>query len=155
MVIYFIIAVLIVVFDQISKILIEHSFELGQQKILINKILSFIYVRNEGAAFGIFQGARVFFIILTIVIFVGGYFYLRKNPLSSPFEKCGVSFIAGGAVGNFIDRVFLGYVRDFISADFIDFPVFNVADCFVCVGAFLFVLTVLITEKSKEKFCDG
>ena len=153
--IYFIFFALIVIFDQISKIFIEQSFSLGQQKILINKVLSFVYVRNEGAAFGIFQGARVFFIILTILIFIGGYFYLKKNPLSSPFEKCAVSFIAGGAVGNFIDRVFLGYVRDFISADFIDFPVFNVADCFVCVGAFLFVLAVLITEKSKEKVCDG
>lgn len=148
--IYFILAVLIVVFDQISKILITKSFEVGEQKVLFEGLLSFIYVKNEGAAFGILSGARVFFIILTVIIFIGGYFYFRKNPLETILEKCAVAFIAGGAIGNFIDRAFLGFVRDFISADFIDFPVFNVADCFVCIGAGLFVLAVVIGEKVRE-----
>lgn len=150
MVIYFIIAALIVLGDQISKILIAKSFEVGTQKVLIEGILSFIYVKNEGAAFGIFQGARVFFIIITVLVFVLGYFYIKRNPLTNILEKCAVAFIAGGAVGNFIDRVYFGFVRDFISADFIDFPVFNVADCFVTVGACLLVLAVMLGEKNKE-----
>ena len=107
-------------------------------------------MKNEGAAFGIFQGARVFFIIVTVLVFVLGYFYIKKNPLTNILEKCAVTFIAGGAVGNFIDRIYFGFVRDFISADFIDFPVFNVADCFVTVGACLLIIAVLLGEKNKE-----
>jgi len=150
MLIYFILTLLIVISDQVSKVLIEKNFSLGQQKVLIDGILSFVYVKNEGAAFGILSGARIFFIIITVIVFVGGYFYIRKNPLENFLQKCSVAFIAGGALGNFIDRLFLGFVRDFISADFIDFPVFNVADCFVTVGACLLVLGVLIGEKSRE-----
>ena len=143
-------AAFIVAADQITKIIIAENFSLGQQKVLIKEILSFVYVRNEGAAFGILSGARVFFIILTAVFFIGGWIYFRKNPMSSVIEKMAVSFIAGGAVGNFIDRCAFGYVRDFISADFIDFPVFNVADCFVCIGAALFVLSVFIDAGQKN-----
>lgn len=154
MVIYILIALFIIAFDQISKVLITSYFSLGQTKSIINGILSFTYVRNEGAAFGILQGARIFFIILTVIIFIGAIYYIVKMRPQSPIEKTALSFIAGGALGNFIDRALFGYVRDFIMTDFMDFPVFNIADCFVCIGAGLYILYVLLDfshNRNEEK----
>ena len=151
MAIYIIIALFIIALDQFSKILITSSFALGQEKSVIKGVLSFTYVRNEGAAFGILQGARVFFIILTVVILIGAIYYIVKMRPSSRLEKTALSFIAGGAIGNFIDRALFGYVRDFIMTDFIDFPVFNIADCFVCIGAGLYILYALLDFSHSEE----
>ena len=151
MAIYIIIALFIIALDQFSKVLITSSFALGQEKSVIKGILSFTYVRNEGAAFGILQGARVFFIILTVVILIGAIYYVVKMRPTSRLEKTALSFIAGGAIGNFIDRALFGYVRDFIMTDFIDFPVFNIADCFVCIGAGLYILYALRDFSHSEE----
>ncbi len=148
--IYILISILIIAFDQITKILTVNNFRLGQVKEIIPHILSFTYVKNEGAAFGILQGARVFFIILTIVILLLAIFYVIKMRPQSRLEKLSLSFIAGGAVGNFIDRAIFGFVRDFILLEFIDFPVFNIADCFVCIGAGLYILYAFLDMKPKE-----
>ena len=142
--VYILISILIIAFDQITKILTAENFSLGQVKEIIPHVLSFTYVKNEGAAFGILQGARVFFIILTIVILLLAIFYVIKMRPRSRLEKLSLSFIAGGAVGNFIDRAIFGFVRDFIMVEFIDFPVFNIADCFVCIGAGLYILYALL-----------
>lgn len=152
MVIYIIFTLLIIALDQITKILITSSFSLGQEKSIIKGILSFTYVKNEGAAFGMLQGARVFFIIITIIVIIAAIWYILKMHPHSKLEKTALAFIGGGAIGNFIDRAALGYVRDFIMTDFINFPVFNIADCFVCIGAGLYILYVLLDfSKAKEK----
>ena len=119
---------------------------------MIKGFFSLTYTQNRGAAFGMLQGARVFFIILTVAIFVLAYFYFRKNKPSGVLEKLAISFIAGGALGNFIDRAFLSYVRDFLSADFIDFPIFNIADCFICIGAALYILSVFLYDKKRADY---
>ncbi len=151
MALYIAIFLLIIALDQISKSLITSHFSLGEGTTIIKGIFDFTYVRNEGAAFGILQGARVFFIILTVVICVALIVYLIKAKPTSLLEKTALAFIAGGAIGNFIDRVWLGYVRDFINLTFIDFPVFNVADCFVCIGAGLYILYTFLDLKKKNK----
>ncbi len=143
MLIYLAIFLFIVFFDQITKILITSNIALGENVPILKGILSFTYVKNEGAAFGMLQGARVFFIILTLIVLAAIAIYMVKGRPSSQLEKTALLFLVGGAVGNFIDRAFLGYVRDFINADFIDFPVFNIADCFVCIGAALYILYTL------------
>ena len=148
--IYILISILIIAFDQITKILTVKNFHIGQVKEIIPRVLSFTYVRNEGAAFGILQGARVFFIILTVIVLLGAIYYVIKMRPTSRLEKWALCFIAGGAVGNFIDRALFGFVRDFILLEFIDFPVFNIADCFVCIGAGLYILYAFLDMKSKE-----
>ena len=150
MLLYVFISIAVILLDQLSKILITSHFSLYEQKTLIEGVLSFTYIQNRGAAFGIFSGARVFFIVITVLAFVLGYVYFKKHPMKNIFEKLAISFIAGGAVGNLIDRAFLGYVRDFISADFIDFPIFNVADCFVCIGAAIYILCILLENEGKS-----
>lgn len=154
--IYIIAAILIVALDQITKILCSASFELEETKTVISGILSFTYVRNEGAAFGILEGARVFFIILTISVLLGLIYYLFKSRPQSRLERWALATMAGGAVGNFIDRLYFGYVRDFIKVEFIEFPVFNIADCFVCIGAGLYILYAFsdIFKKKEEKESD-
>ena len=152
MVLYIAVFLLIIALDQVSKYLITSNFDLYDSVTVIKGILNFTYVRNKGAAFGMLQGARVFFIILTVVIFTALIIYLIKARPKSTLEKIALSFIAGGAIGNFIDRVYLSYVRDFIEVTFIDFPVFNVADCFVCIGAGLYILyTIMDMIKAKNK----
>ncbi len=142
--IYILSAILIIALDQITKILAVKNLRFGQVKEIIPNILSFTYVKNEGAAFGILQGARIFFIVLTIIVLIGAIYYIVKMRPTSRLEKWALALIAGGAVGNFIDRAYFGFVRDFIMVEFIDFPVFNIADCFVCIGAGLYILYALL-----------
>ena len=153
MILYIVAALLIVAFDQFTKILTSSEFLAGEVKTVIPKVLSFTNVHNKGAAFGILQGARVFFIIMTLVIIAVVIFYIIKAKPQSPLEKWALCCMAGGAVGNFIDRAVFGYVRDFIMVEFIDFPVFNIADCFVCIGAGLYILYTFsdIFKKKEEK----
>lgn len=149
MLFFLIIALLIIAFDQITKILVTGALSLGESKVVIPKLFNFTYVENRGAAFGIFQGARVFFIVITLILlFLVIYYFIKKKP-QSILEKTALAFITGGALGNFIDRAFLGYVRDFIETAFMNFPVFNVADCFVCIGAGLYIIFILCEEKKN------
>ena len=148
--IYILSAILIIALDQITKILTVKNLRLGEVKEIIPKILSFTFVKNEGAAFGILQGARIFFIVLTIIVLIGAIYYIVKMRPTSRLEKWALALIAGGAVGNFIDRAYFGFVRDFIMVEFIDFPVFNIADCFVCIGAGLYILYALL-DMAKGK----
>ena len=152
MVLYLAIFIFIIALDQISKIIITSAFSEGQGVNVIKGVLDFTFVKNEGAAFGMLQGARVFFIIITVFAVGAAIIYLVKVRPSSRLERTAICFLAGGAIGNFIDRLVLGYVRDFISVEFIDFPVFNIADCFVCIGAGLYVLyTLLDFSRNKNK----
>lgn len=155
MYIYVILTLLAIALDQISKILITSNLELYRIKEFIPGFLSLTYIRNEGAAFGMLKGARVFFIILTVVVIVALIVYVKKTRPASKLEKLALSFISGGAIGNFIDRVLFGYVRDFIMTDFMDFPVFNIADCFVCIGASLYMLYALSDFFPKKKKEEG
>ena len=151
MILYVLAAIFIVAFDQITKILTSSLFELGEIKNIIPQVLSFTYIRNEGAAFGILQGARVFFIIVTLAVILGALVYVIKTKPKSLLEKWALCLMAGGAVGNLIDRAIFGYVRDFILVEFIDFPVFNIADCFVCIGAGLYILYAFSDILRKEE----
>ncbi len=152
MMLYILAAIFIVAFDQITKILTSRIFLLGESEVIIPNILSFANVHNEGAAFGILQGARVFFIIMTLAVILLVTIYIVRTKPQSKLERWALCFMAGGAVGNFIDRAAFGYVRDFIMVEFIDFPVFNIADCFVCIGAGLYILYAFsdIFKKKEE-----
>ncbi len=154
MLIYILAAIFIVAFDQITKILTSRIFSLGESKVIIPNILSFANVHNEGAAFGILQGARVFFIIMTLAVILLVTIYIVRTKPQSKLERWALCFMAGGAVGNFIDRAAFGYVRDFIQVEFIDFPVFNIADCFVCIGAGLYILYAFSDMFKKKEETD-
>ncbi len=147
----------IIVLDQISKILVC-AYLYGQQVAIIPGILRFSYVENTGMAFGMLSDHRWIFMVLSVIgisaVAVYLYFY-QKTTLG----RIALSLIIGGGIGNMIDRIFRGFVVDFI--DFCAFPslwvwVFNIADAAVCVGAALFIFDLardLVKEirAAKEK----
>lgn len=137
--------------DQITKIMAVNKLSDGPF-VLIEGVFEFRYINNYGAAWGILTGQRAFFVIMTIVVmllisFV--YYRTPKNKKYSGIIICEILLFAG-ALGNFIDRVMLGYVRDFLYFSLIDFPIFNIADCYVVVSAILLCILVLFVYKDED-----
>ena len=137
---WMIISFLIIILDQISKILVDKLIPLNSSISVIKNFFSICYVQNKGAAFSILQNARWVFIIFTIIIVAAAIFVLIKGYFKSNFATLSIAFVIGGGIGNLIDRIFLGYVIDFISLKFwsYNFAIFNIADSFVCIGTIMF-----------------
>ena len=145
---------LIVAADQVVKALTVANISLAQDVPGLNGVFHFTYVRNTGAAFSSFEGAQwlfaLIFLAFTALIV---YDMVKKTMPFTTFERWCIAAIYGGGLGNMIDRVRLGYVVDMIEVDFIRFPVFNVADCFITVGCIL--LFVHLAFFNKEFWKDG
>ncbi len=144
--------ILLVVLDQASKIyltLVNKTSPIDLE--VIRGFFRITYTCNDGAAFSILKGKRVFFIIMTIIVVCFIVYYLLKNKVYW-VEKYSLLLIISGAVGNLIDRIMYGYVIDFL--DFIifgyDFPVFNIADSFITIGAIGLIISILFLNKEGE-----
>lgn len=147
---FWIIVVVAVVLDFVSKQAVIGGMELGQCITVIPHVLDLNYIQNHGAAFSILQGKTVFLIVATVIMMGALCVYAIKMKDRIPkMELISLAMIVGGGIGNLIDRIALGYVTDFLDIHII--PIFNVADCFVTVGCFLLVFSVLILEPKKEK----
>lgn len=148
----FVIAFLVAI-DQLSKAAAAYHLQPISNVTVLAGFLDFTFVRNKGAAFGILQGARWFFVALTIVILCFGCYYYIKLPRAKPygFVRLSLMLIGAGAIGNFIDRLFRGYVIDFFHVRFIEFPVFNFADIYIVIGTFLLAFLILFCIKDDEK----
>ena len=139
-------AVIIVVADQITKYLVVTNMALGQQLPLIPGIIGLNRIEpNSGAAFGMFAGQTWFLIAVTGIIMIICVCMLIKKVFDSNLMFWALCLVLSGGVGNMIDRIFRGgNVVDFLEFRFFDFPVFNVADCAVCIGAGLIVIYFFI-----------
>ncbi len=156
MLIWFFVIVGAIFLDQLSKWLVV-TYLPAEGFELIPGVLRFTYVENRGAAFGMLADHRWVFIIVSTLALAAIAFYLFKFKPQGWLVRCSLAFIIGGGIGNMIDRTLLGYVIDFI--DFCAFPklwmwVFNIADSFVCVGAGMLILylildTVKVTREEK------
>jgi len=137
-----------VILDQLTKWIVVNSMELYESIVLIEKIFSFTYIPNYGAAWGMFSNHRWVFMVITsaalIIMPIILYRYRKTHVLFS----LSLSLFIGGAIGNMIDRVFVGYVVDFLEFTFIDFPVFNVADICVVFGAILMIVYAAFFDKT-------
>ena len=134
------IVVAIVILDRVTKYYaITYLKDIGSIEI-VKGIFSLTYVENRGAAFGILQNQRWFFIILTIIISIGIVYYIFTQSNVDSLLRISLSMILGGAIGNLIDRIKFGYVVDMLHFTLIDFPVFNIADCFVVTGTLLLAI---------------
>lgn len=137
-------AILLIVLDQLTKIWFTELYQNNGNTIFIEGVLSFTYVENTGSAFGWLSNkdwAQVFFKIITVVslfVFVALYLY----AIMKRFKTLAVSIllIFSGTIGNFIDRLFLSYVRDFIKFDFVNFAIFNFADMLLTFGVIIFIV---------------
>ncbi len=148
MLLWIIIIAASVILDQVTKMIVVNSMELYQSIPVIENVFSFTYIHNYGAAWGMFSDHRWVFIVATaIAIIIMPIFLYKYRNLHFMFGFS-LSLIIGGAIGNMIDRVFLGYVVDFLEATFIDFPVFNVADICVVCGAILMFIYIAFIDKT-------
>ena len=141
-----------VVLDQWTKALTVANIPLYAEIPFLDGLFHFTYIQNTGAAFSSFRGQQWLFALI-FVVFTGFLIWeMRKNTMGfKPFERWCIAAIWAGGLGNMIDRVRLGYVVDMIEVEFITFPVFNVADCFITCGCVLLVLHLLLFNKEFFK----
>ena len=149
---YILLIAFIVVADQVTKYLTVANIALGEAVPFLPKLLQFTYVQNTGAAFSSFEGQQWLFALIFLV-FTGLIIWeYRKNAMGfKTFERWCIAAIYGGGLGNMIDRVRLGYVVDMIETTFMEFPVFNVADCFITCGCILMMVHLALFNKEFWK----
>ncbi len=167
---YYLLALLIIAVDQLSKWLIVTNLQLNEKVSVIGDFFQITSHRNTGAAFGILSGQRWFFVVITVVVVAGLIWYIRRTvQRGQRLAPLAYSFVLGGAIGNFIDRLLTGEVVDFFKFRFqfdwfgssVDYtyPIFNVADMMIVSGVVLALIQVWrerdydrdIEEESKEK----
>ena len=152
---------LVLLADLLTKGLIIPNLipNVGDRVGIIPKLISFIYVKNYGAAWGILGGRNIFLIVMSIVIlalFITFYVLRVKKVRNNSSCLLGISvgLIAGGCIGNLFDRLVFGYVRDFINFDFMNFPVFNFADIALTFGVIIMVIYFLFFFAKEDKNAD-
>lgn len=145
---------LLVILDQATKLAAVSALKDGGPYVLIPGVFQLQYLENRGAAFGLLQNARIFFLAVTLIALAAVIYVLVRLPLKRKYIvlRFLMVLIAAGAVGNMIDRVFLGYVRDFLYFSLIDFPIFNVADIYVTCATILLILLLLFYYKEEDDF---
>lgn len=146
-------AALLIFLDQLSKYAAVRYLQGQDALVLIDGVFELRYLENRGAAFGILQNQQIFFILSTsVVLILIAYIYLRKIPNERRFLWLNIMTILffAGAVGNFIDRVVQNYVVDFFYFCLINFPIFNVADIYVTVAAFLLIILGIFYYKEED-----
>jgi len=151
---YYLIAIFVILLDQITKWLIVNNMYLGESITIIDKVLYITSHRNRGAAWGILQGRMWFFYVITIAVIIAIMYYLHKEAKGKWLLGVSLAFMLGGAVGNFIDRVLRKEVVDFIHTYIFsyNFPVFNIADSALVIGVILLMIQMLRDEReTKEK----
>ena len=156
MLIWFAVIIVTVFLDQLTKYLTVLHLKPIDTYPIIEDVFHFTYVENTGAAFGMMKDARWIFMITSTVAIIGILAYMIHRAyvkkVKMPWmEALSLSLIVGGGIGNMLDRTVLGYVVDMIDCRFIDFAVFNVADSFVCIGAGLMILYLLIEMRKELK----
>ncbi|WP_372630777.1 signal peptidase II [Cohnella sp.] len=153
--VYYGIAVIAFLIDYASKKIISRTVELDTERIpVIGDFFMITHIRNRGAAFGMLQEQRLFFIVITTIVVIGILWYLHRSyRTGTVLLLSALATILGGAVGNFLDRALYGEVVDFLQFNFgsYTFPIFNFADTAICVGVGMVILDALLTMKQENK----
>lgn len=145
--IYILIIIVGLVLDRVTKIYATNNFI---ENPVQGPIINLTYLENRGAAFGILQDRRIFFILITVAIVLYLLYYFYKSYKTNPnILNIALSMIISGALGNFYDRLINGYVVDFVEFSFVNFPVFNIADIFVTLGCALMIIYIIFVHEDK------
>ncbi len=142
-------AIVVLLLDQLSKYIVIQRIPLHDSIVIIPNFFYFTHIKNTGAAFGIFQGMINTFIVISIAAIILIVILRSLLEIESYFYHVSLGFILGGAIGNLIDRLFMGEVTDFLH--FFFWPVFNFADSFIVIGFIILVLILLKNFSTKEK----
>ena len=147
-------SVLFLLADRFTKYIVDTNMELGESIPFIPEFMDFTYIHNTGGAWGILSGKTWLLVVLTAAVMVFCVVFLIRNGRRNPLLFWSICLIVSGGVGNMIDRIFNeGRVIDFLRTLFIEFPIFNIADCAVVIGAGLLILYFVldIIKEGKEK----
>lgn len=152
--IYAIVTILLVVADQLTKYLTRTGIPLGGSVPFLPGFLDFTYVKNTGAAFSILQEHTWILTLVSVILVVVIILFMVKGFVKGKLGMAAATLVLAGGIGNLIDRLLLGYVTDMIRTLFMEFPVFNFADCCITVGVVLLVIYVLFFYKEEPKEGD-
>ena len=143
-----VIALVGIIVDRISKILVSSS----NGYVVIKNFFNITYAKNFGAAWSMFSGNRLFLIIITVFALLFILFYIYKAKNINKIETLSYGFILGGIIGNFIDRLFFGYVIDFLDFNLFgyNFPIFNIADSLIVIGAIIMIIASFVRGDRNE-----
>ncbi|MBA2878768.1 signal peptidase II [Anoxybacillus ayderensis] len=157
MMLYYLLAFVVIVIDQWTKWLVVRYMELGESIPIIENVLYMTSHRNRGAAWGMLQGQFWLFYLITIVVVIGIIVYIQRLQPTERLFGVALGLMLGGAIGNFIDRVFRKEVVDFVHTYIFDysFPIFNVADAALTVGVALLFIQTWMEEKKRKGMSDG
>ena len=138
-ILFLLISFLLIIPDYVTKQLAVQHLSDGTKIVVLKQVLYLLYIENRGAAFGVFQGAQYMFYLITVVVMGGILYIVNRIPEDKKYRPLYLVsvLIFAGAIGNFIDRLKQQYVVDFIYFSPIDFPVFNVADIYITIGAIM------------------
>ncbi|MCI2900971.1 signal peptidase II [Staphylococcus hominis] len=147
-----IVAIVILMIDQLTKKIITATMNIGDSYEVIPHFLNITSHRNNGAAWGILSGKMGFFYIITLIILAVLIIFYIKETKYNAFMQVAISLLFAGALGNFIDRLFNGEVVDFIDTNIFgyDFPIFNIADSSLTIGV-IFVIIALVKDATKKE----
>lgn len=150
---YYLIALAVILIDQVTKWMIVKEMYYGQSITVIENFLYITSHRNRGSAWGILQGQMWFFYLITVVVVVGLIIYIQKLKKQDKWFGIALALMLGGAIGNFIDRVVRKEVVDFVNTYIFtyDFPIFNVADSALVVGVIIMFIMTLFEGKMKKE----
>ena len=143
------IAAFVVAVDQFTKYLVTSNMSEGMGIPIIDGIFHLTFILNPGAAFGILENNRWFFVVTALSVLIFLFYYRRAIMAESKLVQMGIALFAGGALGNLIDRIRTGLVIDFF--DFRIWPIFNVADIAICLGVGLILWSTIKTELKRTK----
>lgn len=123
--------------DQLLKYWVVRHLEIGQSAAFLPGLVRLTRLHNTGAAWGSFSGSTALLTAVTAVLLVAVAWLVLKKVIRHPLGLCAAMLVLGGGIGNMIDRIYRGYVVDMFDLEFMDYPIFNLADCFVVVGVIL------------------
>lgn len=141
----YILSILFLGFDQFIKVIVSSNMNLYDSFTLINSFLNITLVHNKGAAFGMFEGGRLFFILIALVTIILTSLFIKNSSYISKLDITVYSLLLGGIIGNLIDRIIHGYVIDYIDFNFLgfNFPIFNFADICIVLSIFLIIINTI------------
>ena len=138
-----------IVADQIFKNWIVANIQLGDTEKIWPNVLSLTYIKNDGAAWSSFSGQQWFFLILTPIVLVVALWFLWKK-MAQNWYFIGLTLIIAGALGNFIDRIRQGFVVDMFQTEFINFPIFNIADTLIVISIIIIGISLIVGEYREQ-----
>jgi len=145
--IFYLLALVILAFDQIFKYLVHHLMSFGQSVPIYSNFLKLTYVRNTGAAFSLFVGFSSYLIVIGIAVVIAVIFFHHKLSKKNYWMQVSLAFVLGGSLGNLLDRIFRSYVIDYV--DITVWPVFNFADIMINIGVIMIAMKMF--EKEAEE----